>query len=695
MNEQRPERFGNYDIIQPIDTGGMGEVYLARQRSAFGRPVALKIIRSDLVHDTTARSRFLREAEVSAHLKHEHILPLFEFGEDQGRLFLVTPYIEGGTLARRLQSGPLSLEEVRQLFVPLAQAVAYIHRRGVIHRDLKPSNILLDEQDGQVYVRLIDFGIASVQGGLASAPLTTSGSEIGTIAYMAPERLNGVAAPSNDIFSLGIILHQMLTGNLPMGEEIDVMPDPLRQVVYRCIALHPEDRYATVEDLLKYFERACQLIASPTRPNSMRLSPLDQATVSHTANDVPSQTSQPEEMLLETNGQFSTILPETRLPATPRSFGPGDYNARTMAFNSQQGQPSSISPISPIPASRLAPLPPGPPAQSAPARRRNRRRSLLPLLSALMAVILLAIAFLAYYGFQAVTTTAVTVNFGPKILPLNEKYTITATLSQQSVDVTNAIIPLHGIKSSQTASTSGQATGQVNCIFGSFGCQTGVSQDDVTNLANQVRPGLQKSLTQTLNQQVAGAEGTTVAAISFSDTSLTSNPAVGQQTNTVTVNLTEQASVVYYVNADAQSVARQLLTRQAQQQGANYVLVGNTVQIGQPKVANIDATSGKVTLSVAAGGDIVYQFPSSQLSAIQNALKGKTVTSARAYLASQPGIDPATISINFTQGNSDTVPGDIQHIKIVPINASNYPPIQLNASPDATATSSPGATSTP
>src|SRR5579862_8165203 len=116
IKEQRPERFGNYDLIRPIDTGGMGEVYLAHQRSAFGRLVAIKIIRSDLVHDKIARARFLREAEVSAHLKHEHILSLFEFGEDQGRLFLVTPYIQGGTLARRIQSGPLSLSEVHQLF---------------------------------------------------------------------------------------------------------------------------------------------------------------------------------------------------------------------------------------------------------------------------------------------------------------------------------------------------------------------------------------------------------------------------------------------------------------------------------------------------------------------------------------------------------------------------------------------------
>src|SRR6266581_1063448 len=110
MEGQGRVRFGNYDLVRRIDVGGMGEVYLARQRTAFDRKVAVKIIRSDLMHDLTARARFLREA--------------------QGRLFIVTPYIEGGTLARHLQSGPLSLIEVHQLFVPLVQAVAYIHRRG-------------------------------------------------------------------------------------------------------------------------------------------------------------------------------------------------------------------------------------------------------------------------------------------------------------------------------------------------------------------------------------------------------------------------------------------------------------------------------------------------------------------------------------------------------------------------------------
>src|SRR6266404_337590 len=333
IEEQSLPRFGNYDLVRRIDVGGMGEVYLAHQRSAFGRVVAIKIIRSDLVHDIAARARFLREAEVSAHLKHEHILPLFEFGEDQGRLFLVTPYIEGGTLAHRLQSGPLSLAEVRQLFVPLVQAIAYIHRRGVIHRDLKPTNILLDEDDGQIYVRLIDFGIASVWGNTASPPLTTAGNEIGTIAYMAPERLSGVAAPSNDIFSLGVILYQMLTGNYPVGQQPLNLPEPLEYVVRRCIAIRPEERFATADEVLQNFERACQYLVTSSQVLAPVLSmPPSSSYVSGALNrpsNAPLTGEAQELVVLQDSGAISAVA-----PAEPQStFGREDYNAPTTWFD--------------------------------------------------------------------------------------------------------------------------------------------------------------------------------------------------------------------------------------------------------------------------------------------------------------------------------------------------------------------------
>ena len=257
---QELHHFGNYEFLRRIAVGGMGEVYLARQHSAFGREVAVTIIRSDLVHDTTARRRFLREAEVSAYLKHDYILPLVEFGEEQGRLFLVTPYVKGGTLGQRLEAGALPLPEVYRLFTALVEAVSYLHKRGVIHRDLKPSNILLDQQEhsGRLQVRLIDFGIASMDGDLVNtAQLTNAGQEVGTVAYMAPERLDGIVGPSNDIYSLGVILYQMLTGQLfTPGQPLIPLPRPLATIIQGCLAPDPAQRFESADTLLNTFEDA-------------------------------------------------------------------------------------------------------------------------------------------------------------------------------------------------------------------------------------------------------------------------------------------------------------------------------------------------------------------------------------------------------------------------------------------------------
>ncbi len=278
------QRIGNYDLVRRIGIGGMGEVYLARQRTAFGREVAVKIIRPDLIHDITIRKRFLREAEVNAYLQHNHILPIIEFNEEDGRLFLVTPYIKDGTLSKRLRDGRLSFVETHELFTALVQAVAYLHKNGVVHRDLKPSNILLQHEEGseRVYVRLIDFGIASLPGQPATAPLTTAGHEMGTEAYMAPERLSGIAAPSNDIYSLGIILYQMLTGKLPEDEVDTMLPEPFEEVILECTASDPSKRYASAEELLKAFEYAHRSLSSshlrvsgshPGHPSGARNSP--------------------------------------------------------------------------------------------------------------------------------------------------------------------------------------------------------------------------------------------------------------------------------------------------------------------------------------------------------------------------------------------------------------------------------------
>ncbi len=678
MQEESLPRFGNYDLVHRIDVGGMGEVYLAHQRSAFGRDVAIKIIRSDLVHDVTARARFLREAEVSAHLKHEHILPLFEFGEDQGRLFLVTPYIEGGTLARHLKRGPLSLAEVHLLFVPLVQAVAYIHRRGVIHRDLKPTNILLDEQDGQLYVRLIDFGIASVQGSTASPPLTTAGNEIGTIAYMAPERLSGVAAPSNDIFSLGVILYQMLTGNFPMGQQAPELPQPLEYVVRRCIANFPEDRFATADEVLQNFEQAYQfLMTSPQAPSGVTSIPVSpgQSSSRHLSNAL----NRPSNALLDENVdvaehelvslQHSGYIPVAIPPQSQSTFKREDYNAPTTWFDpvKQQGQ-----------------LPVDKGSKPGKTTASGKRRSLLPLLSAITAILVLVVIGTGYYTYQAVIATSVNVDISPQAHVINQVYTIKVDPTIQNANLDTQSIPARPLNSNDQSSMTGPTSGQVNCAFGFFGCQQGVSQNDVDSLVSQIQPQLEQEITRELENKTISVSGKAVSPINFQTLSITSNPGVGETGKTVTVTVQEQGSIGYILTNDVVHMAQQLVTRQAQQYGPNYLLLPSSITTGVPVIEGAD--SGFIDIKIAAGCIVQYQFPSSELQAIPDGLKGRTLKDALNYLAHLQGVDPNTIIIHFTKGQGNTLPGDPQRIKIISIYPASLPPVHLLSVPTPTFT---------
>ncbi len=676
--EESLPSFGNYDLVRRIDVGGMGEVYLAHQRSAFGRDVAIKIIRSDLVHDVTARARFLREAEVSAHLKHEHILPLFEFGEDQGRLFLVTPYIEGGTLARRLKSGPLMLEEVHALFVPLVQAVAYIHRRGVIHRDLKPTNILLDEQDGELYVRLIDFGIASVQGSAATPPLTTAGNELGTIAYMAPERLSGIAAPSNDIFSLGVILYQMLTGNLPIGQQAPDLLQPLEYVVLRCIANRPEDRFATAEEVLQNFEQAYQFLMAAS-PELSYISPLPAKPGPPTTRHLSRALQSPLPALLDervdvAEPELVSLHHSGYIPVAPplssqSTFKREDYNAPTTRFDAAKYQPH-------LPTHALTNPNKTPPT--------GKRRSLLPLLSALTAILVLAMIGIGYYTYQSVTATAVSVNISPQAHVINEVYTIKVDPTIQQADLNSMSIPARPLNSNEQGTMTGPTSGQVNCTFGFFGCEQGVSQSDVDSLVSQIQSGLEQQITQDLQNKTIAASGKAVSSINFQVLSITSHPAVGEKGKKVTVTVQEQGSIGYILNKDVVHMAQELMTKQAEQYGQNYLLIPSSITTGVPSIQGGD--SGLISIKIAAGWIVQYQFPASELQTIPDALKGRTLQDALNYLTSLQGVDPHSIHIHFIKGKSNLLPGDAQNIKIVSIYPESLPPVRLQNVPASTYT---------
>lgn len=675
--QQEKRSFGNFDLIRRIDMGGMGEVYLARQRTAFNREVAIKIIRHDLAHDPQAVARFLREAEVSSHIKHEHILPLFEFGEVDGRLFLATPYIAGGTLAQRLRGDPLSLAEVQQLFSALAQAVAYIHRRGIIHRDLKPSNILLDTEEvsGQVYVRLIDFGIAARQGEQASPSLTPTGHEMGTLAYMAPERLNGIAAPSNDIYSLGVILYQMLTRYLPLGEGVvtNSLPEPLVAVAMRCMAEKPQDRYATVADVLRAFEQSCRALSSAThklQPDTP-VEPAETVYMEYSPGAYAQEESAtfPASQSIEGKawGKADYAAPTTNIAYTRAAMQP-------VANGAEQRSLAAVVSI-PVPGSKKA------------ARSKPRRRvSWFVVVSLLMGVVVLVMAGVVFLAFPLFASASVSI--GPQVHTLQQVYTLTAQPSLSTVDLSSMSIPALQKTATVTDSQTGQTTGQ-QCGDGFFfQCQQVVTFEDVQNVYSQLQQTLISQLSAQIGSQLKAIQAFEIGSIQSTDLSQSNTPDVGSVSNTVSVTLTEQGSVEYVSQADVQQVARRLLTREL---APNTSLVNSTLRIGQPVVEGVN-NSGAVTLQVAVAGVEEYHYSPSQLHTMLDHIKGKTLAQARLYLRQQPGVDANSVSISIHTiiGTGDTLPYNISQIKIMSVNPTVLPSATLPVvSPPTNTTGSP------
>src|SRR6201997_3637369 len=219
-------KLGPYEIRSPLGAGGMGEVYRARD-TRLDRFVAIKILHSHLSCSPELKTRFEREARTLSSLSHPHICSLYDIGRDGDVEFLVMELLEGETLSARLQRGPLPMTAVVKLGIEVADALAKAHRLGVIHRDLKPSNIMLTANGA----KLMDFGLAkpSVAGAGAgpslaelatatlqspSSPLSSAGTLIGTIQYMAPEQIEGKEADArSDIFALGSVLYEALTGH--------------------------------------------------------------------------------------------------------------------------------------------------------------------------------------------------------------------------------------------------------------------------------------------------------------------------------------------------------------------------------------------------------------------------------------------------------------------------------------------------
>ncbi len=274
-------QLGNYDVIRRIRIGGMGAVYEGRQRTAFDRRVAIKVILGNYASDRDMRRRFMREARVVARLHHPHILPLIEFGDEQGILYLVMPFIDGGTLTSYLRHDLPDLNEVAGIFSQLLDAVEYAHDEGLIHRDIKSSNVLLEmRRSGPPYVYLADFGLvrsSQMQSSQAGVPIPLD-QVPGTPHYMAPEQTMGIVTPLTDIYALGVLLYQMLIGELPYDDEDEVaviqmhlhaaipsvcerdssIPCELDDVIRVAMAKRPEDRFQNIAEFREAFLSAMQ-----------------------------------------------------------------------------------------------------------------------------------------------------------------------------------------------------------------------------------------------------------------------------------------------------------------------------------------------------------------------------------------------------------------------------------------------------
>jgi hypothetical protein len=214
-------RLGPYEIVKALGAGGMGEVYEARD-TRLDRPVAIKVLPAELAADATARARFDREARAIAALNHPNICALHDIGDADGRGYLVMERLEGETLQERLQRGPLDLAQAIDDGIALADALDAAHARGLIHRDLKPANIFITTRG---IVKILDFGLAkSVQESnvditrSVNDALTTTGTTLGTVAYMSPEQLRGEPLDvRTDLFSFGLVLYEMATGARAFG----------------------------------------------------------------------------------------------------------------------------------------------------------------------------------------------------------------------------------------------------------------------------------------------------------------------------------------------------------------------------------------------------------------------------------------------------------------------------------------------
>jgi serine/threonine protein kinase/sugar lactone lactonase YvrE len=327
-------RLGPFQIIDRLGAGGMGEVYRALD-SRLGRKVALKVLPTNLLSNREGLARFALEARSASALNHPNIVTIFEIGQADSSPYLAMELIDGWTLRHLIEAGPLPVKKTLDLAMQIAAGLAKAHQAGIVHRDLKPENIMVT-QDG--FVKILDFGLAKLQGGLHGAPapqdgsLTQAGFVLGTPDYMSPEQAAGRALDfRSDQFSAGLIFYEMLTRRqifhratpvqtlsaiiqeepLPIESLNSRVPPPLRWAIARCLSKDPADRYASTAELARDLKQIRDNLADFLQSGDRR--------TSH--QEVPSISTADPTMLPTTRSHMPSVVREAA-PASPTSVTP-------------------------------------------------------------------------------------------------------------------------------------------------------------------------------------------------------------------------------------------------------------------------------------------------------------------------------------------------------------------------------------
>src|SRR6266516_4878322 len=274
---------GRYEIDTVLGRGGMAEVYLGTDR-VLGRKVAVKVLEPQFARDASFVARFRREAQSAAALNHPNVVNVFDTGSEDGTHFIVMEYVQGKTLSQIVKDAPLLPERAVEIAQSVAEALAFAHEAGIIHRDVKPGNIMLTPSGD---VKVMDFGIARAT---TSETLTATATVLGTATYFSPEQAQGEGVDArSDIYSLGCVLYEMLTGRPPFAGETPVsvaykhvkedavppssmdgdIPAALDAVVMKCLAKNPANRYQTARELardLQRFRSGEPVVATPVLP---------------------------------------------------------------------------------------------------------------------------------------------------------------------------------------------------------------------------------------------------------------------------------------------------------------------------------------------------------------------------------------------------------------------------------------------